>query len=68
MNGFCFDQTNCCRWILIILLILCVCKSGCLNGFLNSCYAVPAAIALVYCLCKNNGCGGFMGSGCGCCK
>jgi len=47
MNGFCFDQNNCCLWILIILLILCVCKSGCLNGFLNSCYAVPAAIALV---------------------
>ena len=71
MNGFCFDQNNCCLWILIILLILCVCKSGCLNGFLNSCYAVPAAIALAYCLCKNGGFGG-MGCGCnnncGCCK
>lgn len=65
MNGFCFDQNNCCLWILIILLILCVCKSGCLNGFLNSCYVVPAAIALVYCLCKNNGCGCGYG---GCCK
>ena len=33
MNGFdLFGGNNCCLWILIILLIICLCKSGCLNG------------------------------------
>ena len=65
MNGFCFDQNNSCLWILIILLVLCVCKSGCLNGILNSCYALPIALALICCFCKDGG-GGFFNMGCGC--
>ena len=35
MNGFDFGGNNCCLWILIILLIICLAKSGCLNGIFN---------------------------------
>ena len=67
MNGFDFGGNNCCLWILIILLILCVCKSGCLNGILNSCYCLPIALLLLCCCCKgNNGFLGGLGNGCGC--
>ena len=65
MNG-CFDFLgggNACLWILVILLIICLCKSGCLNGLMNSCYTLPIALALICCLCKGNGglFGGFGG-------
>ena len=26
---------NCCLWMLIIILILCLCKNGCLNGIID---------------------------------
>ena len=68
MNGYDFlGGNNCCLWILIILLIICLCKSGCLNGFFNSCYCLPVALLLICCCCKNGG-GGFLGGfgGCGC--
>lgn len=68
MNG-CFDflnGNNCCLWILIILLIICLAKSGCLSGLFNSCYCLPVALFILCCCCKN---GGFFGNGCGCsCK
>ena len=66
MNG-CFDffNGNCCLWIGIILLIICLCKSGCLNGLFNSCYALPIALLLICCLCKNGiGLGSNFGYGC----
>lgn len=65
MNG-CFDFLggNTCLWILIILLIVCLCKSGCFNGLFNSCYCLPVALMLICCCCKNGG--GFFGNGCGC--
>ena len=64
MHG-CFDLFggNTCLWILIILLIICLCKSGCLNGLFNSCYCLPVALLLICCVCKNGGLGSL---GCGC--
>ncbi|MBQ8197096.1 MAG: chorion class high-cysteine HCB protein 13 [Clostridia bacterium] len=68
MNG-CFDFLggNTCLWILIILLIICLCKSGCLNGLFNSCYCLPVALALICCFC-GKGDKGLFGYGGGCCK
>ena len=68
MNG-CFDffGGNCCLWIGIILLIICLCKSGCLNGFFSSCYCLPVALLLICCCCKGgNLCGKGGGYGFGC--
>lgn len=66
MNG-CFNGlfcgNNACLWILIILLIICLAKSGCLNGLFNSCYCLPVAL-LILCYCSKNG--SLFGNGCGC--
>ena len=61
-NGL-FGGNNTCLWILIILLILCLCKSGCLNGLFNSCYTLPVALLLL-CYCSKSG--SVFGNGCGC--
>ena len=52
LNGFDFGGNNCCLWVLIILLIICLGKSGCLNGIFNSCYCLPVALLLICCFCK----------------
>ena len=64
---------NCCLWILIILLILCVCKNGCLNGIFDKLCNCGCLIPLllVWCCCTG-GChdkhGMDFGFGGGCCK
>ena len=65
---------NCCLWILIILLILCVCKNGCLNGIFDKLCNCGCLIPLilVWCCCCNGGdhCdkgGHDFGFGNGCC-
>lgn len=48
---------NCCLWILIILLILCVCKNGLLNGILDklcNCGCLLPVLVLLSCYCKGN--------------
>ena len=66
MHGFdVFGSNNCCLWLLIILLIICLCKSGCLNGFFNSCYCLPVALLVLCCWCKGKG-DSFGNLGCGC--
>ena len=65
MNGFdFFGGNNCCLWILIILFIICLCKSGCLANLFSGCYCLPVALLLVCCLMKNGN--PFAGLGCGC--
>ena len=69
-----FGGDNCCLCILIILLILCVCKNGCLNGIFDKLCNCGCLIPLllVWCCC----CGGGdhckhdtdFGFGGGCCK
>lgn len=66
MNGFGMGN-NCCLWILIIMLILCACKTGMFNGLFDNCYCLPLIIALVCCVCKNGGTNFFGGFG-GPCK
>ena len=64
---------NCCLWILIILLILCVCKNGCLNGIFDKLCNCGCLIPLllVWCCCTG-GChnkhGMDFGFGGECCK
>ncbi|HBF44196.1 MAG TPA: chorion class high-cysteine HCB protein 13 [Clostridiales bacterium] len=64
MNCFGFGD-NCCLYILIILLILCLCGNGCLTGIFDkicSCGCLPLILVLL-CCCKDkfkpfmNGCG-----------
>ncbi|MDD7214386.1 MAG: hypothetical protein PUH90_03685 [Clostridia bacterium] len=46
---------NCCLWILIILLILCICKNGCLNGILDklcNCGCLLPLLIVFLCCCK----------------
>lgn len=69
MNHFGFQDDNCCLYILIILLLLCACKNGCISGIIdkicNSGCLLPVLIALL--CCSGKCCGGksFLG-GCGC--
>lgn len=66
MNLFGFGGDNCCLYILIILLVLCVCGNGCLNGIIdkicNSGCLLPIILILL-CCCKN-GSGKHYGMGC----
>ena len=64
---------NCCLWILIILLILCVCKNGCLNGIFDKLcnFGCLIPLLLVWCCCTGGGHdkhGMDFGFGGGCCK
>ncbi|MBR2385629.1 MAG: hypothetical protein IKA99_08505 [Clostridia bacterium] len=74
MFNTCGCGDNCCLWILIILLILCVCKNGCLNGILDKLCNCGCLIPLilVWCCCCGGGChdkhGMDFGFGGGCCK
>lgn len=59
-NCFGFGD-NYCLWILVMILILCVCKNGCLGGILDklcNCGCL-LPLMLVLCCCKggNGGCG-----------
>ncbi|MBO4323226.1 MAG: chorion class high-cysteine HCB protein 13 [Clostridia bacterium] len=57
---------NCCLWILIILLILCLCGNGCLSGILDkicNCGCLLPIILVLLCCCKGNK-GGIPGFGC----
>ncbi len=66
MNFFGFND-NCCLYILIILLIVCLCGNGCLSNIIDKIcgcgWLLPIVIALL-CCCK----GGKKpyGIGCGC--
>ncbi len=65
-NGFGFGD-NCCLWILIILLILCVCKSGCINGIIDkicNCGCLLPLIVVLLCCCKGGKPEMNMGFGC----
>lgn len=68
MNCFDFlEGGNICLWMLIILLIICLCKNGILGGIFNSCYCLPLAALIICCFCKNGK--GLFGNGfggCGC--
>ena len=52
-NLFGFGNDNCCLYILIILLVLCVCGNGCLNGIIDKILGcgclLPIVIALLCC-------------------
>ena len=46
---------NCCLWMLIIILILCLCKNGCLNGIIDKicgCGCLLPVLLLLLCCCK----------------
>ena len=51
MNCFGTFGNNTCLWLLIILLILCFCGNGNLDGIFNSFYT-PLIIAAAYCVIK----------------
>ena len=68
MNCFGFNNDNCCLYILIILLLLCVCGSGCLNGIIDkicNCGCLLPVILVLLCCCKGGG-KPFAIGGCGC--
>lgn len=68
MNCFGFGGDNCCLWILLILLIICLCGNGCLNGILekicNCGCLLPILIALCCCCGKGDKPGMNFGFGC----
>ena len=62
---------NCCLWMLIIILILCLCKNGCLNGIIDKicgCGCLLPVLLLLLCCCKGGKGGPDFGFGGGCCK
>ena len=71
MNCFGFNNDNCCLYILIILLVLCLCGNGCIgdivNKVCNSGCLLPIIIALLLCNCNNKPSRPYgIGPGCGC--
>ena len=68
MNCFGLGGDNCCLWILMILLIVCLCRNGCLTGILekicNCGCLLPVLIALYCCGCKGDKPGMNFGFGC----
>ncbi|MBR2377508.1 MAG: hypothetical protein IKA85_07075 [Clostridia bacterium] len=69
MNCFGFNNDNCCLYILIILLVLCLCGNGCLNGIIDKlcgCSWILPIVLLLLC-CNNKGPQKpFSIGGCGC--
>ncbi len=70
-NCFGFNNDNCSLYILIILLVLCLCGNGCLNDIINkvcnSGCILPVAIALLLCCCNKGGHKPYgLNGGCGC--
>ena len=62
---------NCCLWMLIIILIICLCKNGCLNGIIDKicgCGGLLPVLMLLLCCCKGGKGGPEFGFGGGCCK
>ncbi len=67
MNNFGFNNDNCCLYILIILLLLCVCKNGCISGIIDkicACGPILPIVLLLLCACKGNNKPYFNGCGC----
>ncbi len=70
MNYFGFNNDNCCLYILIILLVLCLCGNGCLNGIIDKicgCGPILPIVLLLLCCCNKGGNHkSFNIGGCGC--
>ena len=61
MNCFGLGGDNCCLWILMILLIVCLCGNGCLTGILEK---ICNCGCLYCCGCKGDKPGMNFGFGC----
>lgn len=61
---------NCCLYLLIILLIICLCGNGCLSGILdklcNCGCLLPILAVILCCCCKKDGHHKGFNLGCGC--
>ncbi len=68
MNLCGFGGDNCCLYILILLLVLCSCGNGCLNGIIDkicNCGCILPIVLVLLCCCGNKGgCGKPYGIGC----
>ncbi|MBR1867793.1 MAG: chorion class high-cysteine HCB protein 13 [Clostridia bacterium] len=67
MNFFGFGNDNCCLWILIILLIVCLCGNGFLTGIFDklcNCGCLLPILLVLLCCCKGDKGGMNLGFGC----
>ncbi|MBQ7642884.1 MAG: chorion class high-cysteine HCB protein 13 [Clostridia bacterium] len=58
---------NCCLWVLIILLIVCLCGNGCLSGIIDkicNCGCLLPVLLVLVCCCKGDKGGMNFGFGC----